>query len=52
MHLVLPSNSRPGNVAEFLDQIRQLVEQVILSVGYAGIGLVMLVENIIPPIPS
>lgn len=48
----IPCDWRQANVAALLDQIRQIVEQVILTVGYAGIGLVMLVENIIPPIPS
>jgi membrane protein DedA with SNARE-associated domain len=39
-------------MAEFLEQMRIWVEQVILTLGYFGIALVMFIENIFPPIPS
>jgi membrane protein DedA with SNARE-associated domain len=39
-------------VAEILDQIRIIVESIIVTFGYPGIVLVMLAENLFPPIPS
>jgi membrane protein DedA with SNARE-associated domain len=39
-------------VAVILDQIRLLVENIIVALGYPGIALVMLIENLFPPIPS
>lgn len=39
-------------LAELLEQLRILLENIILSFGYLGITLVMFVENIFPPIPS
>lgn len=35
-----------------LEQIRAVLEQMILSFGYMGIALAMFVENLFPPIPS
>jgi membrane protein DedA with SNARE-associated domain len=35
-----------------LDSLRQWIEQIILTLGYPGIALIMLVENLFPPIPS
>jgi membrane protein DedA with SNARE-associated domain len=35
-----------------VDGIVSTAEQVVDSVGYAGLALVMLVENVFPPIPS
>lgn len=35
-----------------LDQLRLVIEQVIRTMGYPGISLLMLVENLFPPIPS
>jgi membrane protein DedA with SNARE-associated domain len=35
-----------------LDSLRQWIEQIILLLGYPGIALIMLVENLFPPIPS
>jgi membrane protein DedA with SNARE-associated domain len=32
--------------------VASIIEQVISTMGYAGIALVMLVENLFPPIPS
>lgn len=40
------------SVAEIIDTIKQWVEQIILTLGYGGIALVMLLENLFPPIPS
>jgi len=37
---------------EFLDPIVNFIEQVILTVGYPGIFLTTLIENIFPPIPT
>ena len=39
-------------MAELLDFIRTTIEQIIEALGYPGIALVMLIENIFPPIPS
>ncbi|MBN1967089.1 MAG: DedA family protein, partial [Anaerolineae bacterium] len=39
-------------MAEILDQLRIIIEQIILSLGYPGISIVMFSENIFPPIPS
>jgi len=39
-------------VAAILDQLRLVIEQVIRTMGYPGISLLMLVENLFPPIPS
>jgi membrane protein DedA with SNARE-associated domain len=39
-------------LAAILDQIRIWVEAIILALGYPGITLVMLIENLFPPIPS
>ena len=36
----------------FLDSIKIWVEGLISSLGYPGLGLVMFLENIFPPIPS
>jgi membrane protein DedA with SNARE-associated domain len=35
-----------------LEQLGFLIEQVIVGLGYPGIFLVMLIENVFPPIPS
>jgi len=39
-------------MAEILDQIRILIEEIISALGYPGITVVMLIENVFPPIPS
>lgn len=39
-------------MAEILDQIRVIIEQIVTTLGYPGILLVMFTENIFPPIPS
>lgn len=39
-------------MAEILDQIRVIIEQIVTTLGYPGISLVMFTENIFPPIPS
>jgi membrane protein DedA with SNARE-associated domain len=39
-------------MAAILDQLRLVIEQVIRTMGYPGISLLMLVENLFPPIPS
>ncbi len=39
-------------MAEVLEQLRIWIEQIILALGYPGIALVMLIENLFPPIPS
>jgi len=39
-------------MAELMEYTRILIEQVILALGYPGIVLVMLLENLFPPIPS
>lgn len=39
-------------MSQLLEQIRLISEQVIQTLGYPGIFLLMLVENLFPPIPS
>jgi membrane protein DedA with SNARE-associated domain len=39
-------------MGDLLEQLRSWVEQVIQSIGYVGIALLMFLENIFPPIPS
>lgn len=39
-------------MAQLLDQIRQWAEQIVSTMGYLGIALLMLLENLFPPIPS
>lgn len=39
-------------MSEIMDHVRVWIEQIILLLGYPGIALVMLAENLFPPIPS
>lgn len=39
-------------MSQIVDQLRIWIEQIILTLGYPGITLIMLVENLFPPIPS
>lgn len=39
-------------MSSLLEQMRLWIEQIIMSLGYVGIGLMMFIENIFPPIPS
>jgi membrane protein DedA with SNARE-associated domain len=39
-------------MGQLLEQLRAWVEQVISSMGYFGVALLMFLENIFPPIPS
>jgi membrane protein DedA with SNARE-associated domain len=39
-------------LAEIFERLAQLVQQLIDVLGYFGIALMMLVENLLPPIPS
>lgn len=39
-------------LASVLDFVRILIQDIILTLGYTGIALVMLAENVFPPIPS
>jgi membrane protein DedA with SNARE-associated domain len=39
-------------MAHILEQIRLIIEEIILGLGYPGIGFVMFSENVFPPIPS
>jgi membrane protein DedA with SNARE-associated domain len=39
-------------VAHLLEQLRVLIEQIILTLGYPGVTLIMFAENLFPPIPS
>jgi membrane protein DedA with SNARE-associated domain len=39
-------------MAELLESLRHLIEQLIQLLGYPGIFLIMLAENLFPPIPS
>jgi membrane protein DedA with SNARE-associated domain len=40
------------NLSEILENLSNIIEDVIDAMGYLGIALIMLVENLIPPIPS
>jgi membrane protein DedA with SNARE-associated domain len=35
-----------------LDNVRSIIEQIIGTLGYGGIALLMVIENVFPPIPS
>ncbi len=39
-------------LSEFLNQVAMWVQGLIEALGYLGLGLVMFLENIFPPIPS
>lgn len=39
-------------MAEILDQLSRIIQDIIEALGYPGITFVMFVENIFPPIPS
>lgn len=39
-------------MTEIVEMLRIWIEEAILALGYIGIALIMLIENIIPPIPS
>lgn len=39
-------------MAQILEQIKMWAEQLVSSLGYIGIALLMFLENIFPPIPS
>ncbi|GAB4475956.1 MAG: DedA family protein [Anaerolineae bacterium] len=39
-------------MAALLDQIRIIIEQIILTIGYPGLALVIFIENVFTPIPS
>ena len=39
-------------MSEIFERLAQLVQQLIDTLGYPGITLLMLVENLLPPIPS
>jgi len=39
-------------MASMLSAVNNWVQNIIASAGYAGLGLVMLLENLFPPIPS
>lgn len=39
-------------VAQFLDQLRIWIQEIIAALGYLGVGLLMFIESVIPIIPS
>jgi membrane protein DedA with SNARE-associated domain len=39
-------------MAQLLEALGLWIEEIILTIGYPGITLVMLIENLFPPIPS
>jgi membrane protein DedA with SNARE-associated domain len=39
-------------MSEILEQVGALVQRLILQLGYPGVGAVMFIENVFPPIPS
>jgi membrane protein DedA with SNARE-associated domain len=39
-------------MGELMEQVRIWIEQIMTALGYPGIALIMLVENLFPPIPS
>jgi membrane protein DedA with SNARE-associated domain len=40
------------SLSGIIEQLGALIEQIIVGMGYVGITLVMLIENLFPPIPS
>jgi membrane protein DedA with SNARE-associated domain len=40
------------DLSEILDQLSEIITDVIDAMGYVGIALIMLIENLFPPIPS
>ena len=39
-------------MASLLEHLRIIIEQIILTLGYPGVALIMFAENLFPPIPS
>lgn len=39
-------------MSELLERIGEFVQSLILQLGYPGVGIVMFLENVFPPIPS
>ena len=39
-------------LGQLLEFVRTAIQETILTLGYAGIALVMFAENVFPPIPS
>lgn len=39
-------------MVEVIEFVRAWIERIILQLGYPGIALIMLIENLFPPIPS
>jgi len=39
-------------MAEILDQLSVIIREIIMALGYPGITVVMVTENLFPPIPS
>lgn len=39
-------------MSELLERIGEFVQSLILQMGYPGVGIVMFLENVFPPIPS
>lgn len=39
-------------MAQIIDQLRMIIEQIIMAMGLPGITIVMFAENLFPPIPS
>ena len=39
-------------MTSIVEGLRLVIEQVITTIGYGGIALIMLLENLIPPIPA
>src|SRR5262245_7073310 len=39
-------------MAQFLEHLALWIEEIIQTIGYPGIAIVMFAENVFPPIPS
>ncbi|GAB4440152.1 MAG: DedA family protein [Chloroflexi bacterium OHK40] len=39
-------------VSDLMEQVRFWIQEIMTALGYPGIALIMLVENLFPPIPS
>ena len=39
-------------MSQLLEQFSSIIQQIVLTIGYPGITLIMITENIFPPIPS
>jgi len=39
-------------MSDLLDRLAQIIQDIVLTLGYPGVALIMFTENVFPPIPS